>query len=133
MATPGEKQEMEEVLDMPASSATTLPVAGKQEYSEPDRKVATPIKDDDQSSVAPSDVASSSAAPDVVVYHKPPPKQFVLIMIAYVFIILISFFSQVSFWRHIAICHTRTISSYPMLHSNSILWLSFVYLFLLLC
>lgn len=82
MATPGEKQEMEEVLDMPASSATTLPVAGKQEYSEPDRKVATPIKDDDQSSVAPSDVASSSAAPDVVVYHKPPPKQFVLIMIA---------------------------------------------------
>ncbi|KAF9542391.1 hypothetical protein EC957_001967 [Mortierella hygrophila] len=81
MATPGEKQEMEEVLDMPASSSTTLPVTGKQEYSETDGKIAIPIKDEDQSSVAPSDVASS-AAPDVVVYHKPPTKQFVLIMIA---------------------------------------------------
>lgn len=87
MATSGEKQEMEEVLDIPASSSTTLPVTGKQEYSEADHKVATPIKDEDQSSVAPSDVASSSAAPDVVVYHKPPPKQFALIMIAYVFIL----------------------------------------------
>jgi hypothetical protein len=86
MATPGEKQEMEEVLDIPASSSTTLPATGKQEYSEADHKVSTsPFKDEDQSSVAPSDVASSSAAPDVVVYHKPPPKQFALIMIAYVY------------------------------------------------
>ncbi|KAF9084672.1 hypothetical protein BGX29_007890 [Mortierella sp. GBA35] len=75
MATPGEKHE---VVDMPASSSTTLPIVNsKIEYSE-----SKSTKEEDRSSVAPSDVASTTAAPEVFVYHKPPPRQFLLIMIA---------------------------------------------------